>query len=434
MSPTNRPERQFHRPIWDRGEEIDGEMLAFTIGDDWQQDQRLVAVDVRGSIAHANGLERAGLIQPDDAARIRQGLASLLREHAAGAWALEPADEDVHSAIERRLVERIGEAGKRLHTGRSRNDQVAVDVRLWLREAIEATQTRGDAVVAALDESIASHGSLPLPGYTHLRRAMPSTLGDWAGAHRAAFAASLRDLDGARARIRHCPLGSGAGYGVPLALDREGVAHELGFEGPEEPVTATQHTRGRAELAYVTALEGIALDLGKLCADLWLFTTSEFGFATLPTALTTGSSLMPHKRNPDLLELLRAHGRQVVSDRTALLDLLRDLPLGYHRDFQLLKPPLFRAHDRVAQMLPLVARLIPTVEWNELALREAGEDPGLHATSRALERAARGEAFRDAYRDESLRSGRDRPGRDATETEQPASEIGDSGGRNSGAS
>jgi len=395
---------RFHRPIWDRGDAIDEEMLSFTIGDDWQQDARLVAVDIQGSLAHADGLLRAELLTPADHAAIRAGLEALLASHDAGEWGMEPGDEDVHSAVERRLILRIGDAGKRLHTGRSRNDQVAVDLRLWLREAVDAVAAATERLEAGLTALIEAQGDLPLPGYTHLRRAMPSTLALWAGAHRGAFEADRHTLAAARHRLRHCPLGSGAGYGVPLALDRDGVATALGFDAPEEPVTLTQHARGRAELDYLTALEALALDLGKLAADLWLFTTDEFGFARLPAALTTGSSLMPHKRNPDLLELVRAHARQVVADRAALVDLLRDLPLGYHRDFQLVKPPLFRAHDRIAAMLPLVARTVATLEWDEEALARAGDDPALAATGRALERAARGEAFRDAYRDESRAS------------------------------
>jgi argininosuccinate lyase len=188
-----------------------------------------------------------------------------------------------------------------------------------------------------------------------------------------------------------------------LSLDRRRVAEALGFERPEEPVTFTQHSRGRAELAYVTALEEIALDLGKLAADLWLFTTEEFGFARLPAAWTTGSSLMPHKRNPDVLELVRAHCRQVVGDRSALLDVVRDLPSGYHRDFQLIKPPLFRSHDRVMAMLPLCARLVGALELDQEALRRAAADPALRSTERVLERARSGVPFRDAYREETRR-------------------------------
>ena len=395
---------QHHRPVWDRGAPIDAEMLRFTIGDDWRMDRELVAHDLRGSLAHAAGLQHAGLLDEAAHAAIRDGLEALLAEWQAGAWDVEPADEDVHSAVERRLVERIGADGKRLHLGRSRNDQVAVDMRLWLRDAAAQTHAGVTAVIAALEALLADRGELPLPGYTHLRRGMPSSLADWAGAHAAALRLGIAELDAAALRWRLCPLGSGAGYGVPLPLDRAFVAAALDFEGVEEPVTLTQHQRGRAELAYLTALEGVALDLGKLVADLWLYSSEEFGFVALPEAFTTGSSLMPHKRNPDLLELFRAQCRQVVADRAALRDVVRDLPSGYHRDFQLVKPPLFGAHARMRGVLSLLARLLPELEWNTAELQAAADDPQLQKTRRALERAAAGEAFRDAYRDEASSS------------------------------
>jgi len=389
---------QHHKPIWDRGEPVDPSMLAFTIGDDWLMDRELVTHDLRVSIAHADALQRAQLLAPAAHARIQAGLAELEREHAAGDWTVDPADEDVHSAVDRRLTEKIGEDGTRLHAGRSRNEQVATAMRLWLREAAARTAQSIGALIEALQQLEKKHGALPLPGYTHLRRAMPSTVTDWAGAHSAALSADAADLAGAAERWSRCPLGSGSGYGLPVALDRLFLAHALGFTAPEDPVTVVQHARGRAELAYLTVLEGIALDLGKLAADLWLYTAKEFGFVTLPGAFTTGSSLMPQKRNPDLLELARAQCRQVVADRAALLSVIADLPSGYHRDFQLIKPPLFRAHARISALMPLLARLLPALEWNAAALREAAEDPALQATARALAAAAQGVPFREAYR------------------------------------
>lgn len=397
-------EGEFNRPVWDRGDAIDAGMLAFTIGDDWAQDRRLVEHDLRGSLAHAAGLTHAELISAADGEAIRAGLEQLLASFRTGEWTVDSSDEDVHSAIERRLIDLVGEPGKRLHTGRSRNDQVAVDVRLWLRDALAETAGALAGLREACVQFAKKHAGVPLPGYTHLRRAMPSSIGDWMSAHARAFEVDGEELGHAELRTRECPLGSGAGYGVPVELDRAYTAEALGFDRPEEPVTFAQHSRGRAELAYLTALEGIALDLGKLAADLWLFTTAEFAFASLPPAFTTGSSMMPQKRNPDVVELTRAHARQVVADRSALLEVVRDLPSGYHRDFQLLKPPLFRAHDRVRGMLDLWARMLPEVELNVEALEQAAADPALGATRRALEATRDGVSFRDAYRAESRSS------------------------------
>jgi argininosuccinate lyase len=392
---------RFHPPVWDRGATIDADMLAFTTGDDPLHDRRLVEPEIEASLAHAEGLRRAGLLADADADRIARGLETLRDAFRRGEWTVEEADEDVHSAIERRLIALEGDAGKRLHAGRSRNEQVAVDVRLWLRRAIEDTAALVEDVAASCRDVAARHGDAPIPGYTHLRRAMPSTVRDWAEAHARAFEADARELDHARARTRECPLGSGAGYGVPLPLDRAHVARLLGFDAPEDPPTLVQHARGRAELAYVTALEAAALDVGKLACDLWLYSTGEFGFVRLPAAMTTGSSLMPQKRNPDVVELLRAHARAVIADRAALLDVVRDLPSGYHRDFQLLKPPLFRAHDRMQATLRAAVRLLDALEIDRAALEAASADPALLATSRVLERVRAGVPFRDAYRAEA---------------------------------
>ena len=392
---------KFQSPIWDRGDAIDPQMLAFTIGDDPLLDRRLVEHDLRGSLAHARGLARIGLITEADLGAIVGGLEKLLAAHVAGEWDVEAGDEDVHSAVERRLIEAIGDPGKKLHTARSRNEQVALDVRLWLRGAAARTTAEAMALVSCLRELARAQGKTALPGYTHLRPAMPSSVGDWALAHARGFEDDAAEFSSVRARIAECPLGSGAGYGVPVELAREFVARELGFERPAEPVTSVQHSRGRAELAYVSVLEGLALDLGKLAADLWLYSSKEFGFVKLPVELTTGSSLMPQKRNPDLIELVRAHARQVVCDRAALLDLVRDLPSGYHRDFQLIKQPLFRAHDRIAAMLPLCAKLVTRLEFDSAAIARVLSDPGLGATARTLEKVRAGMPFRDAYREES---------------------------------
>jgi len=389
------------KPIWDRGDPIDAEMLAFTVGDDWRMDQRLVKHELSGSRVHARALMKAGILTETDGQRILDGLDALARAHANGEWTVEPGDEDVHSALERQLIARIGEPGKRLHAGRSRNEQVALDVRLWLREASAETERLLTGLIEACADFHSAHGALAMPGYTHLRRAMPSTLGDWIGAHHRALELDHEELVHARRRASRCPLGSGAGYGVPLALDRAFEAHELGFDAPEEPVTAVQHGRGRAELAYLTALEAFALDLGKLAADVWLFTTEEFGFFSLAPEFTTGSSLMPQKRNPDAIELTRACCRALVAARAELLDLLRDLPSGYHRDFQLVKAPLFRAHDSARLLLSLWPRLLGALVPADARLIAVASDPDLRATERVLTAVEQGAAFRDAYRAES---------------------------------
>jgi argininosuccinate lyase len=364
-------------------------------------DQRLVPHELFGSRVHTQALLRAGILAPEDGQRIVAGLEELERAHRAGEWTVEEGDEDVHSALERRLIALVGEAGKRLHAGRSRNEQVALDVLLWLRDASADSERLLDGLIEACAAFRATHGALPLPGYTHLRRAMPSTLDAWMGAHQRAFELDREELLHARTRAARCPLGSGAGYGVPIALDRAFEARALGFEAPEEPVTAVQHGRGRAELAYLTALEALALDLGKLAADVWLFTSEEFGFFSLAPEFTTGSSLMPQKRNPDAIELTRARCRALVAARAELRDLARELPSGYHRDFQLLKAPLFRAHDFAQALLALWPRMLRALRPDEARLAAAAADPNLRATERVLAAVKQGVPFRDAYRAES---------------------------------
>lgn len=400
MNNPNQP--QHHRPIWDRGEAVDSAMLAFTIGDDWLMDRELVAFDIEGSIAHAGGLHQANLLTSADHNCIIDGLQSLLSSWQRGEWDMESCDEDVHSAVERRLIDLVGEAGERLHLGRSRNDQVATDMRLWLRSAAAQTKQQVSALISAMESVVISHGSLPLPGYTHLRRAMPSTVADWMGAHAAALNASLQELESAAARWSLCPLGSGSGYGVPLPLERAWVAEKLGFEGVGNPVTLAQLSRGRAELAFLNVLEAVAMDLGKLASDLWLYSSQEFHYLHLPTEFTTGSSLMPQKRNPDVIELMRAQCRQIVQDRDALRAVLLDLPSGYHRDFQLIKPPLFRAHGRMQSMLPLLTRFLPALQFDSKVLTSVAADPALQATAEALANAAKeGGTFRAAYREQA---------------------------------
>ena len=205
-------EASHHRPIWDKGGAIDAEMLRFTIGDDWLQDRRLVEVDIQGSLAHVAGLGRAGLLEDEDVRAIRAGLSELLQSFREGAWTLEPADEDVHSAVERRLIGLVGEPAKRMHLGRSRNDQVAVDVRLWLRGAVLSTRQGLERLIAACTALSERRGGVPLPGYTHLRRAMPSSVRDWAQGYRGAFEADRDDLRSCEARIARSPLGTGAGF------------------------------------------------------------------------------------------------------------------------------------------------------------------------------------------------------------------------------
>ena len=383
--------------LWDKGAPLDERILQFTAGDDHRLDGRLVEYDVRASVAHARMLARQGLVSPGDCEAICAGLAELGAQHARGEWSIGVEDEDVHGALESRLVQRIGAAGGRIHLGRSRNDQVLAALRLYLKDAADALGAGAEAVATALDALAERQGALPLPGYTHMQPAMPSSVGLWAGG----FAAELRDdargLTAARARADLNPLGSAAGYGTPgIELDREATARALGFAANHEPVTAVQLSRGKAEAALVFEIALLLGDTGRLAADLLLFYTREFAFVALPEAMTTGSSIMPQKRNPDVFELVRSAQAVAVGALTEILAITAKLNSGYQRDLQRVKPPLFRAVDLAGDTLAIMAHALGGVVFRAENLRLSAE---LDATERANRLAVREDIpFREAYR------------------------------------
>jgi argininosuccinate lyase len=384
-------------PIWDKGLPLDERILRFTAGEDHVLDARLVPYDVRASIAHARMLERQKLLAPADADAICQGLEALAATHAGGEWSISMADEDVHGALERRLIERIGAAGGRLHLGRSRNDQVLTAIRLYLRDAIAELAALADDVVAALAAIAESQGDVPLPGYTHMQPAMPSSVDLWARGFASEIADDRDGIAAASRRAARSPLGSAAGYGVPgLPIDREDTRERLGFESVHEPVTAVQLSRGKAEATLVFELSLLVGDLGRLAADLMLFYMAELAFVSLPDAMTTGSSIMPQKRNPDVFELVRGAGATMQAALVETLAITAKLPSGYHRDLQRLKAPLFRAIDLAGDCAAIMAHALAGVRFHPERIELDAE---LFATARANALVLdEGVAFREAYR------------------------------------
>jgi argininosuccinate lyase len=383
--------------LWDKGTPLDERVLRYTAGEDHALDDRLVPYDVRASIAHAQMLNAQGLLPLTDLDAIREGLTQLAAEHARGLWHVELSDEDGQTALERRLTERIGTAGARIHLGRSRNDQVLTALRLYLRAAIEDLESGALEVADALDELGVREGGTALPGYTHMQQAMPSSVPLWAGG----FAAEIRDdaqglVEVAR-RLSRSPLGSAAGYGTPgLPIDREATRAALGFASVQEPVTAVQLSRGKAEAQLLFELTLLMQDLGRFAADVLLFATREFGFLTLPDAFTTGSSIMPQKRNPDVFELIRGRSATALGCLTEALALCAKLPSGYHRDLQLLKFPLFRGIDLALETLAILPPAIAAMRFLPEAIKL---DPAINAAEEANRLAVReGIPFREAYR------------------------------------
>ena len=383
--------------LWDKGAPLDERVLRYTAGEDFALDERLVGYDVRASIAHAEMLAAQKLLSAEDLAAIRAGLTALAEEHARGLWHVELADEDGQTALERRLTERIGAAGGRIHLGRSRNDQVLTALRLYLRDAVDALSAAAQSVADGLERLGARERSTELPGYTHMQQAMPSSVSLWAGG----FAAEIRD-DAAAVRHVHrrlgrSPLGSAAGYGTPgLPLDREATRTKLGFAEVHEPVTAVQLSRGKAEAELLFHIALLLQDLGRLAADVLLFYTQEFAFIELPEAFTTGSSIMPQKRNPDVFELIRGRSATAQASLTEALSICAKLPSGYQRDLQLLKFPLFRAIDVAEETLGILPAALDAMRFRPERIRL---DPAIHAAEEANRLVVReGIPFREAYR------------------------------------
>ncbi|HVK69543.1 MAG TPA: lyase family protein, partial [Polyangium sp.] len=292
--------------LWDKGGATDAAMLRYTSRDDWKLDQRLLAYDLVATRAHVRGLRRIGVLSEGELDAMEHALTELVRRNDAGELVLTEADEDGHTAIESALVSMLGDTGKKVHTGRSRNDQVLVAMRLYERDAMDELEALVLAAASALVALARREEKTPLPGYTHLQRAVPSSVGLWAGSFAEGLLDAVTIVRAARALTDRSPLGAAAGYGVNLPLDREGVARELGFSDVAWNPLGSQTSRGIVEATLLAAAWQVMAIVRRLAWDLSLFTTSEFGFVRLPDAFTTGSSIMPQKRNPDVVELMRA--------------------------------------------------------------------------------------------------------------------------------
>ncbi len=384
--------------LWDKGAEPDPAVLEFSAGNEYRLDRRLVSYDVRASIAHARTLHRADLLTTDELSSLEDALEKIAVLAQRGEFHIAPEQEDVHTAIEEWLTEKVGEAGKKIHLGRSRNDQVLAAIRLYELEALDEVDARILTLCRGLDTAIEKHGAIEMPGYTHLRRAMPTTAGTWLGAFGEAFADDRRLLRTAGDLADRSPLGTGAGYGIPVfRLDSNFTAEQAGFGGVLTNPIHAQMSRGKVEAAALHALTQVMLTLNRLATDLLLFSTVEFGFVRLPPALCTGSSIMPQKQNPDLLELIRGKYHVVRAREQEVLSLVGNLMSGYQRDLGLTKEPLFTAFDETLSCLAMMARVVANLRIDEDACR-AALTKEIHATEEAYRLVAEGMPFRDAYR------------------------------------
>jgi len=387
--------------LWQKNVDLDAEIEQFTVGDDYILDIELVEPDVLGSVAHARMLSSIGILTQEEFKRLKETLKEIIELRDRGEFVIRQCDEDVHTAVEGHLTDKLGDLGKKIHTGRSRNDQVLVDMRLYMRDKLLDVQYEA----ALLADTLARFGhkwrEVPMPGRTHTNRAMPSSVGLWAGAFAESLTDDLRLLETAAELNDQCPLGSAASYGVALPLDRQMVADLLGFAKVQNNVLYANNSRGKIEAIVLFALTQITHDLAKLANDLIFFSIPETGYFSLPEKYCPGSSIMPQKKNPGPLELIRAKSAGVEAALFRVLNVTRALPSGYNRDFQETKGPLMDGLKVTESSLKVTRLIFDNITVNEQTLLESFT-PELFAADEALEMAARGVPFRDAYKQVGL--------------------------------
>jgi argininosuccinate lyase len=377
---------------------LDDRVLEYTAAEDRVWDARLLSWDVLGSLGHIEGLRASRLITEAEYSQMRRGLREVLESVSRGRLQLDQRHEDVHTAVEYWLTSRAPGSGERLHTGRSRNDQVACDLRLFLKHELLQLHSAALSLASTLLAFARHHRQVLWPGYTHGRRAMPSSVGLWAGALAEGVLDTVEEMAALWTRVDRSPLGSAAGYGVPLPLKRQVVARALGFAGLDLNVAAVQGGRGKLEAAVLFWCTQLGHEVARLSQDVILYSGEEFGFLVLPAALATGSSIMPHKRNPDLFELTRGRAAAVEADLIAILQIKGKLSGGYHRDFQLMKEPLMRGLARTGAMLDAMIHAVPMLEVDR-ERAQAGLSVGTLATDEVMRRVEAGRPFRTAYRE-----------------------------------
>lgn len=384
---------------------VDPDVLEYTVGEDPVLDRELVKWDAAGTAAHVTMLSKMKLpkgvppvVTPEEAAKVRRELAEVVREFADGKFEIRESDQDVHMAVERRLTETLGDLGKKIHTGRSRNDQVAVDVRLHVKDQLLAVEGEVAALASSLVAFGKRHSLVPLVGRTHLQPAMPSSVGVWASGHAEMILDQTMNLEAAYGMNDLCPLGSAAGYGVPLPLDRNLTSSLLGFSRPLHNVFGASMARGEDEAALLSALAQLMVVLSRLAEDLIIFSMPEFGYFKLPREYCTGSSIMPQKYNPDVLELVRSKAAIVTGLQCAALTQLHAMPGGYNRDLQDSKGLYMKGLSITRTTLRIMAKIVDGISIDEKKLRE-GFIPGVFATDAALRQVAAGVPWREAYHD-----------------------------------
>ena len=383
--------------LWNKGKEATNKVEDFTVGNDRILDMRLARYDVEGSLAHIKMLQSIGLLTDEELERLTAGLEEILGEIQDGKFRLEDTVEDIHSQVELLLTRRLGEIGKKIHSGRSRNDQVLVDVKLFLKDEVLKFREEVLVLFGRLQELSEKYKDVLLPGYTHGQVAMPSSFGMWFGAYAESLADDMYMLRGAYSVTDQNPLGSAAGYGSSFPLDREMTTRLLGFGSMEYNSVAAQLSRGKSERAVASAIGEIALTLNKFAADCCMYMCPNYGFISFPDELTTGSSIMPHKKNPDVWEIMRGNCNRIMAAESEITMLCSNMPHGYHRDFQLLKDILFPKLELMHSCLGMAVYMLENIRINDSILRNHIYDY-LFTVEEVNRRVLEGTPFRDAYK------------------------------------
>ena len=384
------------KKLWDKGYEINKEVEDFTVDNDNVIDMPLVKYDCLASIAHAKMLGKIGILKPDEVAKLENALKEIISLWQNGKFIITKDQEDVNTAIENALKLKLGDLGKKIHTGRSRNDQILVAIRLYQKDNLKICINLAEHFIADAKAFSSKYGSIELPGYTHMRKAMPSSIKLWTYAFIDSMEDNLLLLKSALMLVDQSPLGTAAGYGSPLKLDREFTAKELGFARVQENPIYTQMSRGKFEATILHALTQIMLDLNKMACDLILFSMPEFGYFELPDSFTTGSSIMPQKKNPDLLELMRAKYHLVAACEAQVKGAVSSLPSGFNRDVQLTKEPIMRGFEVTFSTLKMASLLMKNLKVSKENCKK-GLTPEVYATHEVYEMVKKGVPFRDAY-------------------------------------
>lgn len=383
--------------LWNKGTKASDVVEDFTVGNDRTLDMALAKYDVIGSKAHIRMLESIGLLTADELGILTEALDKILDEIETGQFRLEDDVEDIHSQVELLLTRRLGDVGKKIHSGRSRNDQVLTDIKLFLRDELLKIRDEVLELFGILQGLSEKYKDVMLPGYTHGQVAMPSSFGLWFGAYAEAMADDMYMIRGAYHLVNQNPLGSAAGYGSSFPLDREMTTRLLEFESPDYNVIAAQLSRGKAEKAVASAAGSLALTLNKFASDCCMYMCPNFGFISFPDELTTGSSIMPHKKNPDVWEIIRGNCNRILSAENEIAMLCSNMPHGYHRDFQLLKDILFPVLELMHKCIRMTGFMLHEIRVNENILDSPVYDY-LFTVEEVNRRALAGMPFRDAYK------------------------------------